>query len=114
MRTKLTTIRNLENALERTLDALAVELIDVSDEEIMEAAKELGMNPMMKGSAAFLGLRIPSIAEFSEFFESEGFQSVLASLAHANSVAQSDSTEELRPQAKSLRLRRSGLVDRKH
>jgi hypothetical protein len=113
MRTKLT-IRNPENALERTLDALAVELIDVSDEEIMEAAKELGMNPMMKGSAAFLGLRIPSIADFSEFFESEGFQSALAALAHARSVAQPSCTEELRVQPKSRRSRRAGSLDRKH
>jgi hypothetical protein len=113
MRTKLTP-RYHENALDRTLDARALELVDVSDEEIMEAANELGMNPLMKGSAAFLGLRVPSIAEFSEFFESQGFQSALASLAYSRSATQVDRVEELSSRPKSRRSKRAGLVDRKH
>jgi hypothetical protein len=113
MRTKLTAGYH-ENALERTLDALALDLVDVSDEEIMEAAKELGMNPMMKGSAAFLGLRIPAIAEFSEFFESEGFQGALAALAYSRSATQSDCCEEISSRPKSGRSKRTGLMDRKH
>ena len=41
---------------ERLLAALERELIDATDEEILEAAKDLGMNPQMKGSAAFFGI----------------------------------------------------------
>jgi hypothetical protein len=70
MRTKLT-IANPEAALGRVLDALASELVTVSDEEILEAARELGMDPMMKGSAAFLGLRTAAIPDFAEFFDAE-------------------------------------------
>jgi len=41
---------------ERLLAALERELIEATDEEILAAAKELGMNPAMKGSAAFFGI----------------------------------------------------------
>ena len=74
MRTKLN-VSEPEMALNRILDALERELIDASDEEILEAAKDLGMNPLMKGSAAFLGLHALS---FAEFFESEALREVLA------------------------------------
>ena len=74
MRTKLT-IAHPQAALDRVLDSLARELTHVSDDEILEAARELGMNPLMKGSAAFLGLHTLS---FAEFFESEALRDVLA------------------------------------
>jgi hypothetical protein len=74
MRTKLSVFEP-ETALNRILDALERELIDASDEEILEAAKDLGMNPLMKGSAAFLGLQTLS---FAEFFDSEALRNVLA------------------------------------
>lgn len=45
-------------ALERILVALEAGLIAASDDEITEAAKDLGMNPAMKGSAAFADIRI--------------------------------------------------------
>jgi hypothetical protein len=45
-------------AFERLLIALERDLIDASDEEILAAAKELGMNPLMKGSAAFFGVTL--------------------------------------------------------
>ena len=67
MRTKLSVIEP-QTALNRVLDALECELIEASDQEILEAARDLGMNPLMQGSAAFLGLRALS---FAEFFESE-------------------------------------------
>lgn len=51
-------------ALGRILDQLDRELVEASDEDILEAARDLGMNPMMKGSAAFLGLQSFSFAEF--------------------------------------------------
>lgn len=41
---------------ERLLAALERELIEATDEEVLAAAKELGMNPSMKGSAAFFGI----------------------------------------------------------
>jgi len=41
---------------EGLLAALERELIEATDEEILAAAKELGMNPAMKGSAAFFGI----------------------------------------------------------
>lgn len=43
---------------ERLLVALERELIEATDDEILEAARDLGMNPAMKGSAAFLGATI--------------------------------------------------------
>ena len=42
--------------LERLLAALERELVEATDQEILEAAGELGMNPAMKGSAAFIGI----------------------------------------------------------
>lgn len=41
---------------ERLLTALERELIEATDEEILEAARHLRMNPEMRGSAAFIGL----------------------------------------------------------
>ena len=43
---------------ERLLAALEQELIAATDEEILEAARDLGMNPAMRGSAAFFGVTI--------------------------------------------------------
>jgi hypothetical protein len=60
MRTKLT-LTTPAAALGRILDQLDRELIEASDEEILEAARDLGMNPLMKGSAAFLGLHVPAL-----------------------------------------------------
>jgi hypothetical protein len=53
------------------LEALGQELIDASDEEIMEAAKDLGMDLQMKGSAAFLGLTFPARWSVSDVFDLE-------------------------------------------
>jgi len=62
----------LEVSLERILEALECELIEASDAEILQAAQDLGMNPAMRGSAAFIGLKYPTIekraALFAEFF----------------------------------------------
>ena len=43
---------------ERLLIALERELIEATDDELLEAARDLGMNPAMKGSAAFFGVTI--------------------------------------------------------
>ena len=72
MRTKLT-LTTPAAALGRILDQLDRELVEASDEDILEAARDLGMNPLMKGSAAFLGLQCFSLAEF---FDSDASKSL--------------------------------------
>jgi hypothetical protein len=57
--------------LTRMLEALERELIEASEEEILEAARALGMNPGMQGSAAFAGLRYFAKPQLSDFFEFE-------------------------------------------
>jgi hypothetical protein len=49
-----------ERGLERLLYALERDVIDATDEEILAAAREFGMNPTMKGSAAFFGVTLPA------------------------------------------------------
>jgi hypothetical protein len=49
-----------ELALERILIALERDVIDATDEDFLTAARELGMNPSMKGSAAFFGVTRPA------------------------------------------------------
>jgi hypothetical protein len=49
-----------ERALERLLLALERDVTEATDEEVMSAARELGMNPAMKGSAAFFGVTVPA------------------------------------------------------
>jgi hypothetical protein len=57
-----------ETTLERLLEALERELVAASDAELIEAANDLGMQPHMKGSAAFLGLIYPMRPRFEDFF----------------------------------------------
>ena len=45
-----------DSTLERLLLALEDELLQATDAEVLAAAYELGMNPAMKGSAAFFGV----------------------------------------------------------
>lgn len=72
-------------ALNRILDALERELVAATDEEILEAAKDLGMNPLMKGSAAFLGLHNFSVAEF---LDSKVLKDVLARRKSERAIGQ--------------------------
>jgi hypothetical protein len=61
-----------ETALARILEALERELILASDEEVLDAARSLGMDPgMKKGSAAFAGLTYFAKPQLSDFFEFE-------------------------------------------
>ena len=53
-----------ESAFERLLLLLERELIDATDEEILEAARDLGMNPRMRGSSAFFGVTTPTLRDF--------------------------------------------------
>jgi hypothetical protein len=57
-----------EVSLHRLLEALEQELLDASGEEIMGAAADLGMNPAMKGSAAFAGLKYPESPRAADFY----------------------------------------------
>ena len=61
-------------ALTRTLAALERELVAATDEEIRQAAADMGMNPDMKGSAAFVGLMYPSVAKLSDYFDLEALR----------------------------------------
>lgn len=70
MRTKV--IRgSSELVLTRILDAFAQELIDASDEEVFEVAKDLGMDPEARMSAAFAGVTYPAQPQLSDFFDVE-------------------------------------------
>jgi hypothetical protein len=68
MREKVT-LSDPAAALIRLLDALADDLVEASDEEIMQAAKDLGMNPQMKGSAVFAGLKYRAKPRLSDFYD---------------------------------------------
>lgn len=48
----------LEERLDGLLDALEQELTEATDEEVLAAASDLGMNPAMKGSSAFFGVTV--------------------------------------------------------
>ena len=43
--------------LERLIHGLEQELLAAPDEEFVSGARDLGMNPDMKGSAAFMGVK---------------------------------------------------------
>jgi hypothetical protein len=59
---------------------LEQELIEASDEDILEAARDLGMNPMMKGSAAFAGLNYSATTRFNDFFDPETLKQIRAQM----------------------------------
>jgi hypothetical protein len=107
MRTKLTIIAP-EAGLARVLDALERELIDASDAEILEAAQDLGMNPMMQGSAAFWGLQYPAMAQWADFFESEELRVALLRSVNIGAAL------ELEPKRKARRLKCEHPIERKN
>jgi hypothetical protein len=63
-------------ALNRVLDGLEHEIIEASDEEILAAARELGMDLRMRESAAFAGVKYPSRPQLSDFFDMEGVREI--------------------------------------
>lgn len=68
MRTKV--IRNSpETVLVRVLDALAQELIEAPDEELLEAARTLGMDLAQPASAAWAGITYFARPRADEFFD---------------------------------------------
>jgi hypothetical protein len=60
-----------ELALDRVLAGLGKELVDATDEEIEQAAQDLGMNIRMKGSAAFGGVLGPMPKRIEDIFDLE-------------------------------------------
>jgi len=60
-----------EAALMRVLDALAQELSEASDEEVLEAAKALRMDLTMPESAAWAGVTYFARPRLDEFFDIE-------------------------------------------
>jgi hypothetical protein len=112
MRTKLTQSTPAA-ALGRILDQLDRELIEASDEDILEAARDLGMNPMMKGSAAFLGLRVPAMAQFLDFFDSDALRNVLLDRAAQNAAVPQSASKRAARRPKSERaIERKGSADK--
>jgi len=77
MRTKVSKA-SPEDALTRLLEALGQELIDASDEEVIQAAKDLGMDPTMRASAAYAGLRYPARPQLSDFFDLDVLRRLIA------------------------------------
>lgn len=55
-------------AFDRVIDALAEDLITSTDEELLQAAGDLGMDPSSRGSAAFAGIKYPATWTYSDFF----------------------------------------------
>jgi hypothetical protein len=106
MRTKLTQTTPAA-ALGRILDQLDRELIEASDEDILEAARDLGMNPMMKGSAAFLGLHVPAMAQFADFFDRDALSLLSVRSARQTIAPQSERKRKAR------RLKPEGSIERK-
>jgi hypothetical protein len=90
-----------EVTLGRILEALELELIDASDAEILEAAKDLGMDPAMKGSAAFLGLKgFSRPPRFEDFFSVDAAQWVQAQAAARRLSAAPVAPQRARPPRK--------------
>ena|SRR5271157_3603280 len=91
MRTKVK-VALPEAVLARILEAFGQELIDASDEEIMAAAKDLGMDPQIKGSGAFAGLTFPAKWQLSDFFNVDAINQRIAREA-AGQITNASSTD---------------------
>ncbi|MGO9932426.1 MAG: hypothetical protein ACLPV8_11515 [Steroidobacteraceae bacterium] len=99
-----------EVVLTRILDAFGEDLIDASDEEIIEVAKELGMDLQMKGSGAYVGLTFPAKWQLSDFFDAEAMKQPIA----RESTKRIVTATSTHPESKSRRSIRSGIpTDRK-
>ncbi len=72
MRTKVNSVPP-EVVLTRVLEGLERDLVEATDEDITQAAQDLGMNLSMKGSAAFMGLKSPFRLRLSDIFELPSF-----------------------------------------
>jgi hypothetical protein len=72
--------------LERLIDALAEDLAETTDEEVLQACADLGMDPQMRGSAAFLGLKGPSVS-WRDFFDAQELEELKAALVYCGSAS---------------------------
>ena len=81
-----------EVVLDRILEAIGQELIDASDGEIMEAARDLGMELQMMGSGAFAGLTFPVKLQVSDFFDVDAIKHLIARNAR-DQIARASSTD---------------------
>jgi hypothetical protein len=71
MRAKVKNVPATELILTRVLDGFAQELVDASDEEVLQAARDLGMDPTLRESAAFAGVTYFARPQLSDFFDLE-------------------------------------------
>jgi hypothetical protein len=69
-------MRNDLIALDRVLVALENELVDATDDEIAEAAADLGMDLKMKGSAAFMGVLHSRPRRIEDIFDLESLREI--------------------------------------
>lgn len=95
--------------LTRLLDAFAQELIGASDEEVLEAAKDLGMDPGMKGSAAFLGVIHPTPRRLSDFFDLDELKRLLPKTDRGRIVSERPVKAAMRGKSRSRRSGRPRL-----
>jgi hypothetical protein len=65
-----------EVALNRVLAGLEKELAEATDEEIVQAAADLGMDVKMKGSAAFIGVKYTFPKRLEDIFDLEQMRQV--------------------------------------
>ena len=81
--------------LERLIHGLEQELLGAPDEEFLSGARDLGMNPEMKGSAAFIGVKYTFPKRASEIFDLEELRRFY--VAHAESVRKPRKTRSFLP-----------------
>jgi trimethylamine:corrinoid methyltransferase-like protein len=72
-------------ALERVLTGLVEEIIEAADEELTQAAKDLGMDLNMRGSAAFLGVMYAMPKRIEDIFEPEDLRRAYAEFMRGHS-----------------------------
>jgi hypothetical protein len=65
-----------ERRLQRLLVALENELLEASDEEVRQAAGDLGINPDMKGSIAWMGVLFPGKMRRDEVLDRDAIDAI--------------------------------------
>lgn len=68
------TLPTNERRLQRVLAELERELLQTSDEEVLQAAGDLGIDPDMKGSIAWLGIHFSAKPRLDEVFDIDAFR----------------------------------------
>jgi len=65
------TRQNHQRRLQRILLALEREVLQASDKEVRDAARDVGIDPDMKGSIAWVGITFPAKVRIEEVFDME-------------------------------------------